>query len=277
MTEVTQAVAIMGIVNVTPDSFSDGGHFFEPDQALNHAFELLDAGADIIDLGGESTRPGSDSVQADEEQRRLLPVIEKVLAQRPDAYISVDTVKPAVAEAALKLGARMINDVSMLREGGRAMAEAVARHDAEVVLMHSRKQPKDMQREIHYDDLFKEICGELAEAIELAESAGVDPDKIWIDPGIGFAKTPEQCIEILAGMERFHALGKKILVGPSRKSFIGHYSDAPADERLGGTAAAVVASVLAGAQGVRVHDVAVMKQATMVAELIRSHRRGGAG
>ena len=237
--------------------------------------ELLAEGADIIDLGGESTRPGSESVAEDEELRRLLPVIGRLLEERPDVYISVDTVKPAVAEAVLKLGVRMINDVSMLREGGRAMAEVVARYDAELVLMHSRRQPKDMQQEIHYDDLFKEMCGELAESIEVAESAGVAPDKIWIDPGIGFAKTAEQCIEILHELERFHVLGRKILVGPSRKSFIGYFSDASAGDRIGGTAAAVTASVLAGAHAVRVHDVAVMKQAARIAEAILAQRRVG--
>jgi len=254
----------MGILNVTPDSFSDGGEYFTPGLAVERGVELAGQGADIVDVGGESTRPGSPGVSESEELERVVPVI-RALAEQTEALISVDTTKAAVASAAVDAGAGMINDVSTLRNEGEALVELAARTGVELLIMHSRKSPADMQEGISYDDVAADVCAELAAAAARAEQGGVDRERIWLDPGIGFAKTPAHNLELLARMNELVALGYPVLVGPSRKSFIGAVTGAPVDDRLGGTAAAVTAAVLGGARAVRVHDVPMMRQAALIA------------
>ncbi len=271
--ELAAPVAIMGVLNVTPDSFSDGGRYLDPERAVARGLEMIEQGAEMIDVGGESTRPGSRPVDESEELRRVVPVIER-LAANEEALISVDTTKPPVARAALEAGAGMINDVSTLRQGDE-LAETAAAGGAELVVMHSRKRPEDMQDGIRYEDIVREVSQELEEAARRAERAGVPPDRIWIDPGIGFAKTAEHNVELLARIGDLAALGYRVIVGPSRKSFIGRLTGAPVDDRLGGTAAAVTAAVMGGARAVRVHDVGMMKQAAAIAGEI-ARRRGDA-
>lgn len=256
----------MGILNVTPDSFSDGGRFLGPDDAVAHGLRLVREGAAIIDVGGESTRPGSAGVSEDEEKRRVLPVIER-LSELTDAVISVDTVKPGVAREALRAGARMLNDVSNLR-GGTGLAEAAAEAGATLVLMHSRGTPADMQRRTSYGDVVADVIAELRGSVETAVRAGVEPGDIWLDPGIGFAKNVEQNLELLKHVDRLVDLGYPVLVGPSRKSFIGQLTGAGVSERLGGTMAAVTVAILKGARAVRVHDVAAARQSVLVAHAI---------
>jgi len=264
---------IMGILNVTPDSFSDGGCFLDPAAAVARGLEMVAEGADIVDVGGESTRPGSEGVSDAEEAERVVPVI-RALARSCDALISVDTTKPAVARAALDAGAGMINDVSTLRHG-EELAEVAAASGAWLIVMHSRKQPRDMQQEIAYRDLVSEVRAELLDAAARAEAVGVARERIWIDPGLGFAKTAEHCIELIARIGELVETGYPVMVGPSRKSFIGALTGAPVDQRLGGTAAAVAAAVLGGARGIRVHDVAVMRQAAQIARLTALSGGGG--
>jgi dihydropteroate synthase len=258
---------LMGIVNVTPDSFSDGGRFLDPEAAGRHALALAAAGADIVDLGAESTRPGSRTVSAAEERDRLGPVLEALLAT-PPCPISVDTTKPEVAEAALALGAHMVNDVSGLA-AGPGLAEVCARYGAGLCLVHMRGTPATMQDAPRYDDLLGEIRGRLAAAVATAEAAGVAPASICVDPGIGFGKTVAHNLTLLKRLDALAPLGKPILVGPSRKSFIGALLGLPADERLEGTLAACVQATLAGAHILRVHDVAAVRRAVRVAEAIR--------
>jgi dihydropteroate synthase len=267
----------MGVVNVTPDSFFDRGKYFASNMAVERALELIDQGANIIDIGGESTRPGSEGVSSDEELNRVLPVL-KSLAGQTDIPLSVDTVKPEVARAVLDAGAQMINDVSCLRNSPD-LARLAAAYQAQIVLMHSRKTPRDMQEDVAYEDVVREVCQELRQAVSRAEAEGVPQDAIWVDPGIGFAKTAEQCLELIARLPEIVELGYPVLVGPSRKSFIGEFTGAAVDERLGGTAAAITAAVLGGAAAVRVHDVEVMAQAAQIAQLIgvRQARPGGDG
>jgi dihydropteroate synthase len=264
----------MGVLNVTPDSFSDGGRFADPEAAVAHALRMVADGADIVDIGGESTRPGSAAVDAATEIERTVPVIRGVAA-RADAVISIDTTKPEVAAAAVEAGARMINDVSCLR-GGRALAEIAARRGADLVVMHSRGTPADMQKDpahLEYADVVAEVAAELARAAAMALEAGVPRERIWLDPGIGFAKTPEQNYALFARLPELVALGFPVLVGPSRKSFIGAATGAPVHDRLGGTAAAVALSIFLGARGVRVHDVGVMRQAADTAFALRGGAR----
>ena len=263
---------IVGILNVTPDSFSDGGMYLEAGRAVERGLALAREGADIIDVGGESTRPGSDPISADEEKARVLPVIRSLSAQG-DVPLSIDTAKADVAEAALAEGACLVNDVSGLR-GDPGMARVAARAAACLIVMHSRGTPRDMQQRVRYEDLHKEISGELARCMEMALEAGVEREKIIVDPGIGFAKGPAHNLRILGSLGFLEALGRPILVGPSRKSFIGAVTGAPVEDRLGGTAAAVAAAVLAGAHFIRVHDVHVMRQAALVAHAIRKAGKG---
>lgn len=236
---------------------------------------MVEQGATILDIGGESTRPGSAPVSEEEECDRVVPVIER-LSGRTSVKLSVDTTKPTVARLAVAAGATMINDVSLLRHG-EALAEVAACSGSELVLMHSRKTPADMQVQITYGDVVREVCDELSAAAVRAQKAGVDSSRIWLDPGIGFAKTAWHNAVLLAHISDIVALGYKVLVGPSRKSFIGAFSGALVDDRLGGTAAAVVACVLGGARAVRVHDVGMMRQAVLVATAIRQGRSTGNG
>lgn len=260
----------MGILNVTPDSFSDGGCFFTPDGAVARGRELAKQGADVIDVGGESTRPGSRFVDENEEKRRVLPVIEE-LAQKDGLYISVDTTKPGVAYEALKLGAKMINDVSNLRDGSE-LASVAAEWDAELVLMHTRGTPENMSQLTDYKDVVREVSDELMDSVSRALAAGVDEKRIWLDPGIGFAKNAAQSIELLSRLDELVSLGYPVLVGPSRKSFIGGIASGEVNDRLGGTAAAVTAAVFNGAKALRVHDVRQMHQAVCIAYAIATER-----
>jgi len=261
---------IMGVLNVTPDSFSDGGQFFSFDQAIAQAERMISQGADIIDVGGESTRPGSEFVSEEEELRRVIPVIER-LAAKGSVPISCDTTKSSVARAALQAGAEIINDISGLRFDG-VLADVAAETRAGFVLMHSRGTPKDMQQLPPVADIMSEVIQGLSDSVAIAEQHGVAREAIVIDPGIGFGKTVAQNCELIAKLDQIaHAFPDlPIMIGTSRKSFIGKLLDgAPADERLYGTVASVVASVLQGAHIIRVHDVRAGTDAIRVAEAIR--------
>jgi len=254
-------------VNVTPDSFSDGGRWLDPGAAVEQAFRLAAEGADLIDVGGESTRPGAPEVPEAEELRRVVPVLERLAAAGLPVPVSVDTSRASVVRAAVNAGAAMVNDVRALADP--ETARAVADSGAPVVLMHMRGSPRDMRERTGYRDLVGEVRAELAMAIGRAIAAGVREDRIAIDPGLGFAKTPEQTTEVLARLAEFLSLGRPLYVGPSRKSFIGVITGAPPADRLPGTLAAVTAAVLAGATFVRVHDVAAAVQAVRVALALR--------
>jgi len=258
---------VIGVLNLTPDSFSDGGRFLEPDAAVGRALALAAEGADLLDVGGESTRPGSAPVAADEEIRRVVPVLERLRALGYPVPVSVDTTKAEVARAALAAGAVLVNDVRGLVDP--ALAAVVAEAGVPVVLMHMRGTPRDMQARAVYRDVTAEVQDELGQALARAEQAGVARERTILDPGIGFAKTAEQSLELLARLPELHALGRPLLVGPSRKSFIGAVTGAPVEERLPGTLAAVAVAVRAGAAFIRVHDVAAARQAARVAAAIR--------
>ena len=266
--ELGARTLVMGIVNVTPDSFADGGDRFDPDIAIAEAITMAESGADLIDIGGESTRPGAPPVPADEELRRVAPVLEG-LRGRVSVPISIDTYKAAVAERALDLGAVIVNDISALTYD-RDLAGLVARRRAGVVLMHNRGRSAEMYAQAEYVDVAGEIVRELGDRIHEAEAAGIARDAIVVDPGLGFAKRAEHTFAALAHLSTLAALGRPILCGPSRKSFLRlALGDVPARERLWGSAAAVAASVFFGAHIVRVHDVAEMVQVIRVADRIR--------
>jgi dihydropteroate synthase len=268
---------IMGVINVTPDSFSGDGLGDDAESALARAERMIEEGADILDVGGESTRPGSEPVDAEEELRRVMPVIEG-LAKRTDTPISIDTYKARVAEGAFSAGAHLVNDVWGLHMDP-ALAEVAARCQVPVVLMHNRSRPKDaVQTErlggrylgVEYEDLMADVMRELRESISLALKAGVEKEKIIVDPGIGFGKTVEQNLELMAELSQLKVLGRPILVGPSRKSFIGYTLDLPPEERVEGTAAAVAIGIANGADIVRVHDVKeTVRVARMADAMIR--------
>ena len=264
---------VMGIVNVTPDSFSDGGQFFDPGAAVAHARAMLAEGADILDVGGESTRPQSARpVPVDEELRRVLPVVQALATECPDAVISVDTVKAAVAEAAVEAGAHIVNDVSGMRLDG-AMAEVCARTGAGVVVMHSRGGVSDMATYAHadYGDFLDEMLGELRERVKAVEAAGVRRDHVAVDPGIGFSKRPEHSLLALACLERLAAWGYPVVVGASRKRFIGTLTGATQpQQRRDGSLGAAVAAYDRGARVLRVHDVGPTRHALDVAAAIRA-------
>jgi dihydropteroate synthase len=262
---------VMGILNVTPDSFAEIRAQVDPDRAIAAALEMEAQGADLIDVGGESTRPGADPLAATDELARVLPVLAG-LAGRLRVPLSVDTYKADVARAALDAGASLVNDVSGLRYDP-ALARVVAARGAAVVLTHTRGRPKTMYSEAIYDDVLEEVGAELKASVALAQEAGVAVERILVDPGLGFAKRPEHSYRVLARVsELAEALARPVLIGPSRKSFMLHALDArPAAERDWGTAAAVTAAVLAGAHIVRVHAVKEMVQVVRVAEEIRRH------
>lgn len=257
---------IMGILNVTPDSFSDGGLYADPAAAVAGGMALFEAGADIVDVGGESTRPGSRVVDPDVERRRVVPVIEG-LRSRGGGLLSVDTTKAGVARAALDAGADMVNDVSGFRFDA-SMAALVAQRGAPAVVMHVRGDFDTMHREPRYDDVMEEVVSELRQALDAGERAGVLPDQTIVDPGIGFAKDRGHSLEVLRRLPEMGALDRPLLVGPSRKSFLGKVLEVPPGERLMGTAAAVAASILGGAHIVRVHDVGAMIQVARVCDAI---------
>lgn len=270
---LSRRVHLMGIVNVTPDSFSDGGRFLRPDRAVSHGLQLIEAGADVLDVGGESTRPGADPVPEEEEIGRVLPVVER-LAKAVSVPISVDTTKGEVARRALEAGASIINDISALRMDAR-MTELVRRSGCGLILMHMKGTPQRMQRHPHYRDLMGEIRRFLDQRMEEAVAGGILREQIVLDPGIGFGKTARHNLTILHRLQALTTLGRPLLVGPSRKSFIGRILDRPPEGRLEGTAAAVAAAVLAGAGMVRVHDVAFMRQVVRVSEAIARERLSG--
>jgi dihydropteroate synthase len=263
---------VVGILNITPDSFSDGGRFDSPEKAVEHCMRMVEDGASIVDIGGESTRPGSRPVTAEEEIDRVVPVIG-LIRKKSDVPISIDTTKPEVAEAALAEGADMINDVSGLRFAP-ALARVAAMRGVPIILMHSRKTPDVMQKDVRYEDLFGEILEELKGSIEVALDSGIPRSSIIVDPGIGFAKTAMHNIQVLAKLGFLASLHLPVMVGPSRKSFIGAMTGAEVHDRIGGTAAAVTAAVMGGANFLRVHEVAVMKQAAMIAFSMRECNTG---
>jgi len=258
---------LMGVLNVTPDSFSDGGLFFDKEKAIAHGLKIVEEGADLIDIGGESTRPGSKPIELEEELRRVIPVIES-LAKEVDVPFSIDTYKSAVAEKAIEAGAEMINDISGLHFDPD-LAKVAAKEDVPLILMHIRGTPDTMQKDIHYDSLFSKILQYLKDSIQRAESAGVDPQQIIIDPGIGFGKTLEDNLLIIKNLSEFRILGKPILLGTSRKSFIGKILNAEVNERLEGTLSSIAIAVLNGAHIIRCHDVPQAKKAIAVADAIR--------
>jgi dihydropteroate synthase len=257
----------MGVLNVTPDSFSDGGRFFDPGAATAHGERLAAEGADIIDVGGESSRPGSEPVGAEEELRRVIPVIE-ALAGRVGVPISIDTVRAVVADRAAAAGAALVNDVSALRFDPE-VADVVRARGLGLVLMHSRKRPGDMQEDVSYGDVTAEVAAELGEALGRAAARGVSDAAVAIDPGIGFAKRVEDNLRLLRDLPDLASLGRPIVVGPSRKSFIGAVTGAAVDDRVPGTLAAAAIAVFRGAHVVRVHDVAPARQAVDLAAAIR--------
>jgi dihydropteroate synthase len=264
--DCSERTLVMGIVNVTPDSFSDGGRFATADDAVRHAMALADDGADIVDIGGESTRPGSDAVPADEEIARVLPVIARLADERPALAISIDTRKAEVAAAALDGGAVIVNDVSAGRDPG--MLPLVAERGAAIVLMHLKGEPETMQEAPAYDDVVSEVRAHLGERIEAAERSGIDRERIAVDPGIGFGKELGHNLELIRRVDALLDLGRPILVGPSRKRFIGAILDLPEDQRVEGTIGAVVWMVARGAHAVRVHDVREVSRAVRVADAI---------
>ena len=257
---------IMGILNVTPDSFSDGGRYLGAKRAIDYAHQMIEDGADIIDIGGESSRPGALPVSTDEELTRVLPVIE-ALVNGADALISIDTYKPAVARNALQAGAHIVNDITAL--GDADMAAVIAGMDAGLILMHMKGVPRTMQRSPVYQDLIPEILTFLRHRVNKAHGEGVCPDRIIIDPGIGFGKTTEHNLKILRSLDLFRSLDKPILIGTSRKAFIGKILNLPnPDDRLEGTAATVAWAIAHGADIVRVHDVKAICQVAQMTDAI---------
>jgi dihydropteroate synthase len=262
--ECAERTVIMGILNVTPDSFTDGGMFFDVASAVARAKEMMSQGADIIDIGGESSRPGAKPVSAEEEIRRVLPVIKKILSES-EVPISVDTYKPQVAEECLKAGALIINDITGLRN--EEMIKVCAKYRASVIIMHMKGNPETMQDAPKYEDIIAEIMAFFKDRIEAAEKAGIT--KIMLDPGIGFGKTLEHNIEIMRRLSEFRDLGYPLMIGTSRKSFIKKLTDAKTNqELLPGTLATVCLSVMGGVDVIRVHDVAECRKALDVVDAV---------
>jgi dihydropteroate synthase len=257
----------MGVLNLTPDSFSDGGRYFDSDAAVARAEAIESEGADILDIGGESSRPGSHPVPLEEELARVLPVVTK-LAGRLKIPLSIDTTKAEVARCCLGLGAAIINDVSALR-GDPEMAKVVARARAGLILMHMQGTPATMQDHPSYTEVVEEVCGFLKARMEAAMEAGIDRERIAVDPGIGFGKALEHNLALMGGLPAFTALGRPIVIGPSRKGFLGTLLHRPVSEREWGTAAAIAAGVLRGAHVVRVHAVAEMREVARISCAIR--------
>lgn len=263
----------MGVINVTPDSFSDGGLLLDPITAVNVGIRMVEEGAAILDIGGESTRPGAQPVGANEERARVLPVVE-ALSSRVSVPISIDTYKAAVAEAALSAGATIVNDISGLRYEPE-LANVVARRGVPLVLMHTRGRSRDMYQQASYHDVVAEVLDELRESIAFATGAGISQERLIVDPGLGFAKEAPHSYEALARLHEFAQLGRPVMAGPSRKSFLAKplARTAGAEEREWATAAAVTAAVLEGAHIVRVHAVSQMLQVVRIADEIRKYHR----
>ncbi|HOW58293.1 MAG TPA: dihydropteroate synthase [Candidatus Omnitrophota bacterium] len=259
---------LMGILNVTPDSFSDGGCYLDGEKAFERALQMIEEGADILDLGAESTRPGAKSVSAEEELGRLLPLVTR-LRQKVNLPISIDTTKVEVARQCLEAGADIINDVSGLRRSGSEMAKIARQFGSGMVLMHSRGTPETMQGLAEYRDVVTEVVRELRESVCFATEAGVKPEQIVIDPGLGFAKTAGQSFEILKHLRVFHEIGLPLMIGPSRKSFVGQVTGRNPKEREFGTAACVAVAVMRGVQILRVHEVGAMRDVIRMTETIK--------
>jgi dihydropteroate synthase len=264
--DLSSRTHIMGILNVTPDSFSDGGNYFEVDQAVAQAHRLVDDGADFIDIGGESSRPGSEPVTVEEEIRRVIPIIE-ILKKNIKVPISIDTYKSIVAEKALQAGAVIVNDISAMTFDEQ-MEKVVVRNNASVILMHIKGKPKTMQENPTYENVTKEVIDFLEERITVARSAGIN--QIMIDPGIGFGKKFEHNVQLIRDLKSFESTGCPILIGHSRKAFLGTILNLPPIERMEGTAAAAAISILNGANIIRVHDVKEMKRVALVADALKS-------
>jgi dihydropteroate synthase len=258
---------IMGVVNVTPDSFYDGGRFLVAQQAVEHARILIEEGADILDIGGESSRPGAEPVALDEELRRVMPVLEKLGGL--SVPVSVDTCKPEVMRRAIAAGAAMVNDINALREPGAL--EAVAESQAAVCLMHMQGEPRNMQQDPHYEDVVSEVMEFLAQRVEAAQHAGVARERIVIDPGFGFGKKTRHNLELLRGLPRIAGLGQPVLVGLSRKSLFGKITGKPVADRVSASVAAALLAAERGAALVRVHDVAATRDALLVLNAIERH------
>jgi dihydropteroate synthase len=256
---------LMGVVNVTPDSFSDGGLFLEPEAAIAHGKQLARDGADILDVGGESTRPGAEEVSAEEEVARTEPVVADLAGLGHE--VSIDTSKLAVAEAALDAGAAIVNDVTALR-GDPEIGPLCAERGAGLILVHMQGTPRTMQDDPTYDDVVEDVKAFLAERVEAATAAGVAEERIWVDPGIGFGKNLEHNLELLRRLGELRDLGRPLVVGTSRKSFIGKLDGSTAEDRIGGTIASSILAAAEGADVLRVHDVAEVAQAARVAAAI---------
>lgn len=263
--EIYKRTYVMGILNLSPDSFYAGSSYSDIEKAVNRAHEMVGQGADIIDVGGESTRPGSEPLTTEEEIKRVIPVVEKLLDEIK-VPISVDTYKVEVAERALEIGAHIINDIYGLRTEG--MAELISKYDVPVVIMHMQGTPKDMQKNPQYKYVIKEIISFLKERAKFAEKSGIKSDKIIIDPGIGFGKTTGHNLKIIKNLGKFKSLGYPILIGVSRKSFIGNILNLGPEERLEGTLAAISISIMNGANILRVHDVKEAVRASRIADAI---------
>jgi dihydropteroate synthase len=256
---------VMGVLNVTPDSFSDGGLYLDPDTAVAHGLELVEQGADIVDVGGESTRPGAEPVAEEEELRRVLPVVERLVTEGTGARISIDTAKAAVAQRALQVGAEVVNDVSAFRFSPE-MAGVVAEAGCDCVLMHMLGEPRTMQREPRYDDVVAEVKAFLEERLAFAVGEGVAEQRVWLDPGIGFGKAVEHNLELLRRLDEIVAIGRPVVVGTSRKSFLGKLTGGKGEgDRLAATVATNVIAYERGASVFRVHDVAEVRDALQVA------------
>ncbi len=259
---------VMGILNVTPDSFSDGGLFLDPDRAVEHGLEMVKKGAQIIDIGGESTRPGAKEISAKEQLERVIPVI-KGIKQHSDVLISVDTRSSEVAAAAIHAGAAIVNDVSGFKHD-KDMVKVIAKYDVYAIAMHMRGTPQNMKQLNTYKNLLWDISAELKQSIDMAVNAGVDINKIWIDPGIGFAKDAQQSLKIMNNIPFFKKLGLPVVIGPSRKSFMAPVLNKQnPQDRVWGTAAAVAIAIYMGADCVRVHDVEEMSDVVKVAKAIK--------
>jgi dihydropteroate synthase len=257
---------IMGIVNVTPDSFSDGGQFLDSNVAIKHGIKLASEGADILDIGGESTRPGSEAVSQEDELKRVIPVIEGFVSE-VDVPISIDTCKSEVARLAIEAGACIVNDISAMRFDPK-IADVAAEHKVPIILMHMKGTPKNMQKDPEYEDVMGEISGFLKERVDFAQSKGISKDQIIVDPGIGFGKTIKHNYDIIKNLKELKVLKQPILMGTSRKSFIGKTLDLDVDDRLEGTLATVTMSIINGADIVRVHDVCESKRTARMTDAI---------
>ena len=257
---------VMGVLNLTPDSFSDGGLFTTKEKALDHCLKMINEGADLIDVGGESTRPGSDPLSINEELDRTIPIIEKIRSYT-DCTISIDSYKSEVVEAALNVGANIVNDISGLTFDHN-MAELISQKNAPIIMMHINGKPKIMQENPRYDNLLKDILDFFSRQLELAQSVGIDSSKIILDPGLGFGKKVEHNFELIRKLPQICALGFPVLVGPSRKSFIGEALNLPINDRIEGTMASITASVINGARIVRVHDIQKTRRTVTITEKI---------